>query len=149
MAIVIGYGNELRGDDGVGPALVRALEAIGLSGVYTCAVHQLIPELAPALAKERHAIFVDARETDDAAAVRVERIEASETPGFTGHIADAKNLLALTQLIYKHSPQSWLVSIKGTDFGIGRRKTKAATINMQRALKLIQELVGSFDRPGY
>ena len=44
MDLVIGIGNQLRKDDGIGPALVESLAE--RDGVESCIVHQLTPELA-------------------------------------------------------------------------------------------------------
>lgn len=60
MDLVIGYGNELRGDDGVGPKVAEAVEAWKLAGVSVLALRQLTPELAADLAVVRRVIFVDA-----------------------------------------------------------------------------------------
>jgi hydrogenase maturation protease len=43
--LVIGYGNELRSDDGVGPRVARAVAEWRLPGVEAIAVHQLTLEL--------------------------------------------------------------------------------------------------------
>ena len=64
--LVIGYGNELRGDDGVGPRVARELSPrLGVSfGVSAIDVHQLMPELA------------------GAAGGRTEAVDSSSTPEF-------------------------------------------------------------------
>src|SRR5262249_51109422 len=59
--LVIGYGNELRGDDGVGPAAARAVAAWAEPCVQAIATHQLTPELADAIAGAEEVVFVDAR----------------------------------------------------------------------------------------
>ena len=43
--LVIGYGNELRGDDGLGPYIAARVEEQCLPHVRTLTVHQLTPEL--------------------------------------------------------------------------------------------------------
>lgn len=58
--LVIGIGNRLRSDDGVGPRLAEEVEAWGLSGVESMAVQQLSPELAPRLAACERVLFIDA-----------------------------------------------------------------------------------------
>ena len=44
--LVIGYGNTLRGDDGVGPRVAEAIEKLNLPGVRTLVCQQLSPEHA-------------------------------------------------------------------------------------------------------
>jgi hydrogenase maturation protease len=147
MTIVIGYGNELRGDDGIGPALIRQLDSLGLKDVTTLAVQQLTPELAALLAEHRHAVFVDASVNGETA-VRMERLAASTTPGYSAHIADPKDLLVLTDQVYQRLPQAWQVTIRGSDFEIGHGPTQLGLENMRRALELIQDLVKIYDPNG-
>ncbi len=44
VILVIGYGNSLRSDDGVGPFVAEAVEALRLPGVHTLICQQLSPE---------------------------------------------------------------------------------------------------------
>ncbi len=71
--LVIGYGNPLRGDDGVGPAVSGAIAVLGLPGVRALSVHQLTPELAAEAAGARVAVFVDA--AVDSTEVEMRRLE--------------------------------------------------------------------------
>ena len=59
--LVIGYGNTLRSDDGVGPRVAMAVASREWPGFNAIAVQQLTPELAEPLAAAELAIFVDAR----------------------------------------------------------------------------------------
>ena len=59
--VVIGYGNELRGDDAIGPAVAEQVAAWGRPDIRAIATRQLLPELAEDLARASLAIFVDAR----------------------------------------------------------------------------------------
>ena len=62
---IVGYGNPLRGDDGVGQEVATALvqqknSVAGLaSATITCA-HQLLPEMALDISRSRFAVFIDA-----------------------------------------------------------------------------------------
>jgi hydrogenase maturation protease len=59
--LIIGYGNTLRSDDGIGP---RAAELLGKccedDRITIVACHQLTPELAPVLAEAGYLILLDA-----------------------------------------------------------------------------------------
>ena len=68
MILVIGYGNELRRDDGLGPRVAASLAG---PGVRALAVRQLTPELAEEVATARLVVFVDARVNPPAATVEV------------------------------------------------------------------------------
>ena len=56
--LVIGYGNTLRRDDGVGPKVVEALATENLPGVQPLVCPQLTPEIAASRDAPRG--FVDA-----------------------------------------------------------------------------------------
>ena len=58
--LIIGYGNELCGDDAVGPWVARAVAEWQLPAVKSLAVPQLTPELTTELAKTNYVMFVDA-----------------------------------------------------------------------------------------
>jgi hypothetical protein len=58
--LVIGYGNTLRGDDGVGYQVAETVAEWQLPQVRSIAVHQLLPELAADIAEVDLVIFVDA-----------------------------------------------------------------------------------------
>ena len=62
MDLVVGIGNELRSDDGVGIRVVRALPA--RRGVETTIVHQLTPDLVEALGRAERVLFVDAHASE-------------------------------------------------------------------------------------
>jgi hydrogenase maturation protease len=58
--LVIGYGNSLRGDDGVGPLVAEQVAEWNLPDVRSLSVHQLTPELASEMALAKTVIFIDA-----------------------------------------------------------------------------------------
>jgi hydrogenase maturation protease len=118
-AVVIGYGNELRGDDAAGPRVARAVAALGWVGVRALDVHQLTPELAELLAGSRAAIFVDASVCLHGGDIAVERIEPSAQGRLSPHASEPRSLLALAQALYGRCPPAWLVTIPGCRFELG------------------------------
>lgn len=60
-ALIIGYGNPLRGDDGFGWHVAdRLTELLNDESAKILAVHQLTPELAESIGEAKLVIFVDA-----------------------------------------------------------------------------------------
>lgn len=136
--LVIGYGNTLRGDDGIGPAVAEQVARLGLPGVRVLAVHQLAPELAADLADARVAVFVDATVGGDAvAAVRLDAGRA----GVTTHAADPPGLLALALEVYDRCPEAWLVTAAGADFGFREGLSPAARANASAARGCVEDLI--------
>jgi hydrogenase maturation protease len=108
--IVIGYGNELRSDDAIGPKVANLINLWHLSNVQSLAVHQLTPELAANLANFNLAIFVDASINSESEDVQVESILPTISNMITGHSANPRSLLALTKFLYGYCPPTWLVT---------------------------------------
>lgn len=139
-ALVIGYGNTLRGDDAVGPRAADVVLGWGLPGVSARSVTQLTPELAEPLADARLAIFIDAR--IDAGEVQVRPIEPTAGPSAIGHTGDPARLLALAKLAFGRSPPAWLVTVPATDFGLAEGLSPRAQRGLDAALARIAELLG-------
>ncbi len=139
--MVIGYGNDLRNDDGIGQRVANAIADWHLSCVKSLAVHQLTPELAATLASTELAIFVDTCLTSKSSDVEVQSLLPSSCSGFSAHIGDPRSLLALTLAIYGHCPLAWLVTVPGVNFELGDRLSPIAETGVAIALiKIIQLL---------
>jgi hypothetical protein len=59
-SLVVGYGNTLRGDDGIGYRVAEAVAKWQLPQVRSIAVAQLLPELAADIGEVEIVMFVDA-----------------------------------------------------------------------------------------
>ena len=141
--LVIGYGNSLRSDDGVGQIVATTVATWGMANVRSLAVHQLTPELSEELKSARYAIFVDAyRASEEGALVQVCPIEAVETGNFLlGHTSEPRSLLALTQAVYSYSPQAWLIKIPTVNFELGEHLSPIAQQGLTAALSEIRLLI--------
>ncbi len=138
--LVVGYGNTLRRDDGIGPKIAEAVTELNLPGVRALCCHQLTPELAAPIAEARAVIFVDA-ERDTAAVVEPREIESGGTGQVTTHTFDPASLLSLARQVYGHCPRAWLLVVPGEDFEIGEGFSRRAREGSQKALDQIQALV--------
>ena len=114
MDLVIGIGNEFRGDDAVGPRLVN--EVRPRHGLETMSVHQLTPELADQLNQVDRVLFVDA--AVDREGVCLERIEPAQTRGI-GHAVSPEALLGWTRFAFGRQPEAWLLAVPAGSFGVG------------------------------
>src|SRR6266481_2633708 len=57
MLLVLGYGNTLRSDDGVGPKVVEAIAALKLPGVLILSCDLLTPEMADPISCADSVVF--------------------------------------------------------------------------------------------
>jgi hydrogenase maturation protease len=137
--LVIGYGNTLRGDDGIGPAVAEAVAALGLPGVRVIVAHQLAPELAADLAGARVAVFVDAAVRGES--VSSVRIEAAEAGAVLTHAADPRGLLALCEAVYGRCPEAHLVTAAGADFDFRDGLSPVGRENALKALGFVRSVI--------
>ncbi len=140
MYLVIGYGNELRRDDGVGPRVARTVAAWGVHGVLAVALHQLTPELAEAVAGASEVFFVDAAAGDDAG-VRVRLLRPNLPRSALGHTSSPSELLTLAQVLYGRRPRAWLVTVHAPDLDFGEELSPVAARGMDEALRHIRRHV--------
>ena len=78
--LVVGYGNSLRGDDGIGWHAARLLtDDPRLAGARVLACHQLVPELAVDVSRAALVVLVDAAADGDPGAVSVRRVQPRRT----------------------------------------------------------------------
>jgi hydrogenase maturation protease len=119
MFLVIGYGNELRRDDGVGPRVARTVADWGIPDVRALAVHQLTPELADDIARAETVVFVDAALDDGMAQMSVQSVRAALSNAPTNHASSPPALLALAELLYGRRPVAWLLTVPARDLGFG------------------------------
>lgn len=145
QCLVIGYGNTLRRDDGVGVEVAQTIAAMDLPGVNVITRHQLVPELAAPISEADTVIFVDADATaKDEAELR--SIEPAPGSRIMAHAADPRSLLALSRQVFGGSPQAWSLAIPVEDFGFGLGLSSRAEGKAKTAVKLIQQLVAGLPK---
>jgi hydrogenase maturation protease len=140
-AVVIGYGNDLRGDDGIGPYLARRIAEGDWPGVQALVVHQLTPELADAIADADVVVFVDAVHEANGELVAVRRVQPGTLPHLTGHTSDPRALLALCVGLHGRAPAAWLVTIGGREWAVGASLSSATRAALPMALQRIEALL--------
>ncbi len=142
--MVIGYGNDLRSDDGIGQRIANEIAAWHLSAVKTLAVHQLTPELADVLANAELAIFVDACVPSESFDVQVQSLSPSDENTIAGHTSDPQSLLALTQTLYGHCPPAVSVTVPGVNFEFGDCISQITETGKAIALGKIIQILDKF-----
>jgi len=146
--LVIGCGNTLRGDDGLGPYIAEGLrDVVGSDGVDVriMALPQLDVILACDMCEADIVIFVDARADDTEALVKIERIEpvaGPVTPQHTSHTISMPVLLRIALDWYGAAPLCYAVMPKGYDFSVGETVCDKARIAAAHARNKIIEILG-------
>jgi hydrogenase maturation protease len=137
MLLVIGYGNELRRDDGVGPRVARAVADWGVPGVRALAVHQLTPELADDIARAEEVVFIDAAD-GNTANVSVQQVRTALSNSLANHASSPPALLALAEVLYGRRPMAWLLTVPARDLGFGEGLSAEAEMDMTQALHYVR-----------
>ena len=138
--LVIGIGNTLRRDDGLGPWLAEHVADWRLPNVTTRIVHQLTPELAVEIAKHDGVLFLDASRSSD----EFELAELTSTVGPTlfAHALSPAQLLAWADFLDGRRRKAWIAAVPGSDFDFGEALTRDAERAGERALADIGRLLG-------
>ena len=134
MDYVIGIGNTLRCDDGIGARLTAALPEV--PNVAVIAVHQLTPEIALKLCDADRVLFVDAHSS--ARRITLARVVPDGDLAITGHVLSPPGLLGLTRVLCEHVPQGWLLSVPGYEFGFGEKLSPQARFHLPTAIAIAE-----------
>jgi hydrogenase maturation protease len=138
--LVIGYGNTLRGDDGIGYQVAETVAEWQLPQVRSIAVHQLLPELAADIAEVDIVIFVDAIVTQNPVKtnIAITPIVAGGDENFSTHIITPQLLLGLSQKLYAATPDAYLLTIPAIDFSLGANLSSIASNGKDLALEYLK-----------
>ncbi|HEY3284780.1 MAG TPA: hydrogenase maturation protease [Armatimonadota bacterium] len=154
--LVVGFGNPYRKDDGAAHFLVNELrrrlclpelepDEDGLDElghpVDTLTMHQLLPELAPVVARYRRVVFVDAHSGTIPEDVRVLPVQEEYGVQAVTHHMSPGMLLFLARGLTGTCPEAWLISVRGEDFGLGMGLTPTCAACVERAVGEVERLL--------
>ncbi|HZW23966.1 MAG TPA: hydrogenase maturation protease [Gallionella sp.] len=140
--LVFAIGNESRGDDALGPLLVRALEGLN-NHVEVIEDYQLQVEHVTDLVGRRAAIFVDA-DVSCSAPFHFSAISAAHDNSYTSHAMTPFALLHTYRQVYgTDAPPTFLLRIRGYDFELGSTLSEQAEQNLVAATRLAGDLCGT------
>lgn len=132
--LVIGYGNDLRSDDGAGRVVAERIEDLALDGVRVISRSQLTPEMSLDLADARRAVFVDA--SVDATGFTAREVTPGSAGGVMTHHGDPGTLLALAA-DEGHLPEATLLEIPAANLGMGFELSPATAVGVEAAVDWI------------
>ena len=118
--LVIGYGNPLRGDDGIGSQIAYGLAKLAGDSTRVLVVHQLTPELAEPISEADLVIFIDACYEGIPGNWTCETIRPDPSPpqAFTHNFTPA-TLLSFASALLGANPGALLISVAGGLFDCG------------------------------
>jgi hydrogenase maturation protease len=144
-ALVIGYGDALRSDDGAGPRIADLMTPA--DGLAVFVRHQLLPELAADLKGRDVVVFVDAGTGLEPGAVFARRLtpsDAAEPSGMTHHCTP-EGLLRLAERLYGARPCAFLVTIGAASFELGEELSAPVAAALPEAAAAVRRLIATRD----
>jgi len=119
-ALIIGYGNPLRGDDGLGWEVADRIARNADESMKVLATRQLTPELAEPISNADVVVFVDACYEGQPGRWRCERIRADTViPQVFAHYLTPMSLLNYAAAIFDAKPAALLISVAADSFKYG------------------------------
>ena len=139
--LIIGFGNTLRRDDGVGRLVARQLASKVQATVVEA--HQLLPEHIEMLAEAECVVLVDA--VIDQAPGTIHRTKLSPTdcaaPAVDHHRLGPQGLVNAARRLYSASPEVWLVTIGAARVELGEGLSPEVEASVADAVATVVELV--------
>jgi len=141
-ALIIGYGNPLRGDDGLGWHAARLLADIAPAhDAEVLTYHQLMPELAQQISEAQTVVFVDAASEGPPGRLDWRRVEPQSGPASFAHHVSPESLLGMAKEVYGRSPRAFVVSVAGETFECGEDLSPAVHAALPALVALVDDLL--------
>jgi hydrogenase maturation protease len=143
--LIIGYGNELRGDDAAGVLAARELKRYFQDDdeVEVIAAQQLAPEMAEVVSRSSFVIFLDAANDGRCGSIACEPIEPEGDNRRFTHYFTAATLLVMAEQIYGQAPPAISQTLSGWSFGLGGELSNNACERLPEFVRQAKEVVAS------
>lgn len=144
--LIFTYGNPSRGDDGLGPAMFELLEVSkqtshDLDKVDLLTDYQLQIEHSVDLEHRECVLFIDASVSAEAP-YDFHQLQPERDSSYTTHAMSPVAVLDVYQQINQRKPPpSYMMTIRGYEFGLGQALTEQAELNLQQGYDFIKQLL--------
>jgi len=144
--LIFCYGNPSRGDDALGPAMFELLEkkkdeSSELDNIELLTDYQLQIEHAVDLEQRECVLFVDAS-ASASAPYEFQPLQAERDSSYTTHaMSPAAVLDVYRQINQCEPPLSYMLAIRGYEFGLGQVMSAQAKMNLQQGYDFIRRLL--------
>ncbi len=139
----IGFGNPLRGDDGIGS---RAAQILASEGLPARACFQPLPELAVEIAAARRVVFLDADLGLAPGVVRLGTLAPAPVAPWS-HRLDPAGLLSLAGLFGREPIEAWMLGIGIRDVGAGEGLSASVAAGLDELLAHARAFADPLWRP--
>jgi hydrogenase maturation protease len=145
---VIGYGNSLRSDDGVGVAVAEALaeQCRDNPDVRVVAAMQLTPDMSSDIAEARFVLFVDAAAGDVPGTIQRFPVSAADAGQLQTHYCTPPTLLSLAEQLYGGSPAATVLTVSAESFEPGTNLSPSVQARVPEVVALAKSIVAEWCR---
>jgi hydrogenase maturation protease len=145
--LLFALGNAGRGDDGLGWAFAKAVEARGFPAENIHVRYHLQVEDAERIAEAGRVLFVDACRERLPGGFEVRPCEPAATFAFTTHSVSPEAILFVCRELYGRSPDATCLLIAGEAWELGTGLSEAATRNLRIATSAFTSTLRRSRRP--
>ena len=138
---VVGVGNTLRSDDGVGIFICSELEKMNLPGLSVITTHQLHIELVEDLKDFDTIIIVDAGTNQENEVSFYPVNEKKSSSIHSSHNIDATLLYSLLQKLYPYNRSFYICAVQTQSFELGETLSSLTLSNVGKAIQLLTEFI--------
>jgi len=144
--LIFTYGNPSRGDDALGPAMFDLLEQYRQetgrrNDIDLLTDYQLQIEHAVDLEQREYVLFIDAS-VSCPAPYAFHKLLPQQDDSYTTHAMSPAAVLAVYQQINQQEPPpSYMLTIRGYEFGLGQAISEEAEENLNLGFKFVKELL--------
>lgn len=136
--LIFAVGNESRGDDAVGPLLLRRIQDAASNSVECIEDFQLQVEHSADLLGRRQVVFVDADVSCDAP-FHFSELEPAHDHSYSSHAQSPAALLHTFKQVYTDAlPQCYVLGIRGYGFELGEDLSPEAADNLEQATTFLK-----------
>jgi hydrogenase maturation protease len=141
--VVLGWGNDARGDDGLGPALLARIAALDLAHVTAVEDFQLQIEHAMDLDGADLALFLDASVAAPAPFAFTEIGPRDDTAHSTHALSPEAVLDVFVRVLGREPPPAFVLAMRGEAFELGTGLGAAAAEGLEAAWTFVRPLVAA------
>lgn len=142
--LILGYGNPLRSDDGLGwQVAVELFRANRSPDVEVLPCHQLTPELADPISRAGVVLFIDCAKQGVPGQFRCDELPWQKGSGSVSYTHDLSPgaLLELASQVYGCCPRAYLLTICGLFFGTGETLSPLAAQQLPKLKERVRQLI--------
>lgn len=137
--LLVGFGNPMRSDDGIGPYVVEKISELDMSDVAARTCHQLGVELIDDVLGYDRVIFVDAGEGREEFNFR--RLRGDAAAASSSHYLSPETLYRLARKLFPSLPTFYLCTVGAANFAFGEGFSEKAVAGANGAVDFLKAML--------